>query len=80
MFEGSVSDQDSQVQVLYTEEVYLPEEQKAGNTRQRPEGEDEGEGHGNREGGTKDRLWIERRQMWPTGKWEVMKVKGENPY
>jgi hypothetical protein len=27
--------------------------------------------------GTKDCLWIERRQMWSIGKWLFIKVKGK---
>lgn len=27
-------------------------------------------------GGSEDCLWIETRQMWPTGKWQLM-VEGE---
>jgi len=30
-------------------------------------------------GGTKDCLWIERREMGTTGKWQFIKVKGETP-
>ena len=26
---------------------------------------------------SKDCLWIERRQMWPIGKWQFIKVKGD---
>jgi hypothetical protein len=29
--------------------------------------------------GMKDCLWIEKRQMWPTGKCRFIKVKGEIP-
>lgn len=25
----------------------------------------------------KGRLWIERRQAWPTGKWQFVKAKGK---
>lgn len=31
-------------------------------------------------GGTKDFLWIEKKQMWSTGKWKSMKIKGEAMY
>jgi hypothetical protein len=56
--------------------LLAPERQTAGNKRQRQEIEGEGEGKGTREkvernicpGGTKDCFWIERKQMWPTGK------------
>ena len=30
--------------------------------------------------GTKDCIWIERRQTWPTDKWQFVKVKGEIQY
>lgn len=29
--------------------------------------------------GAKNFLWIKRRQMWPKGKWQFIKVKGETP-
>ena len=29
--------------------------------------------------GTKDCLWIERRQMWPIGKWQFIKGKENRP-
>ena len=29
--------------------------------------------------GTKDCLWIKRRQMWPIGKWRFIKVNEETP-
>lgn len=29
--------------------------------------------------GSKDCFWVERRQMWPAGKWWFIKVKGKTP-
>lgn len=29
--------------------------------------------------GTQDCLWIEKKQMWPIGKWQFIKKKGEPP-
>lgn len=52
--------------------------------RQEIEGEEErernkGEGLGYlSQSGTKDCFWIARRQMWPTGKWQFIKEKGEH--
>lgn len=46
--------------------------------------EDEGERKGRGKGGmdiclrgTKDGLWLERRQTWHTGKWRFIQVKGK---
>ena len=63
-------------------DVFAPERQRVGNKRQGQEIEDEGE-KGRNKGylsqRTIDFLWIERRRIWPTGKWQFMKVKGETP-
>jgi hypothetical protein len=68
--------------------LFAPERQRAGNKRQRLETEDKGQEKKKKEQvkggrdvcprGAKDCLWIERRWMWPIGKWHFIKVKG-NP-
>jgi hypothetical protein len=62
--------------------LFAPEGQRVGNKRQRQEIEDEAEGKGGRRGicpgvETKGCLWIEKGQMWPIEKWQVIKVQGE---
>jgi len=60
--------------------LFAPEGHRAGNKRQREEIRNKGEGDicsmGVR-GGTKDCLWIERRQTWLIGKGHFTKVKGK---
>lgn len=68
-------------------DLFVPEEQRAGNERQiqRIE-EEEGKGERNRgeaamgifPWGTKDCLCLERRQAWLTGKWKFIKGKENN--
>ena len=65
-------------------EIMSQKTKQTNKKRQRQEIEDEGEGEGNNgevcapEGGQRtDGLWTERRQTWPTGKWQFIKVQGE---
>ena len=62
----------------HKEDCFAPEGQRAGNKRQIQEMEDEGEGQGYLSpSGTKECLWIERRQPRTIGKWRFIKVKGK---
>ena len=51
--------------------------EKGKGTKERGEKRQGRSGRGICPGGTKDCLWIERRQMWPIGKWQFIKVKWE---
>jgi hypothetical protein len=89
--EKLASAQDPQDQVLSTKEIYLPQRDRRLRIREREtqEIESEGEEEGNNgEGsgvfvqervGTRDCLWIERRQMLHIGKWQFIKVQEGNP-
>lgn len=79
---GPVSAQDTPGPSSPHKEIYSPEGQRAGIRDRDRSIEHKGEGEENQEkdifpGGTKDFLWIEKKQMWSTGKCKPMKVKGE---
>jgi hypothetical protein len=67
------------------DQVLSSKGQRSGNKKQRQEIEDREKGRGTRQRGqgylprygAKDCLWIERRQMWSTGKWQFIEVKRE---
>ena len=65
-------------------DVFAPEGQRAGNKRQREEIEGEGEGKKNKGEGegiffAPEGQRLERRQLWPIGKWQFIKGKRGNP-
>jgi hypothetical protein len=53
--------------------------EKGKGTKERGEKRQGRSGRGICLGGTKDCLWIERRQMWAIAKWP-MRVQGETPF
>lgn len=74
---------DPQDQVLSTKEIHLPQRVKGQGIRDGGRGRgqrEQGRGQGYLSQGTKDCLWIEKRQpMWPIGKMAVYKGKMGNP-
>ena len=71
---------DPQDQVLSTKEIHLPQRVKGQGIRDGGRGRgqrEQGRGQGYLSQGTKDCLWIEKRQKWPIGKWQFIKVQEE---
>lgn len=68
-----------QDQVLGTNEIYLPQRDKGWGIREKDRRQrtiEKGKGYLS-QSGTKDHLWIERRQMRHIGKQQFIKIKGE---